>query len=183
MQRSIAGETRQAILSSARELLMEHPNRRLRVNEIAVHANINRTSVYEHFTGIDQILSEILLFELREFRSEISKELAPAFSLREIVSVWVHANLNFVQDGRHALARAIGPAAGDSIYREAIREAHIALYKELTVALNRVNQEITETQFEFTSSVLEAAAKRLERGASINSVCDETSDFLYKALS
>ncbi len=50
--------TRQALLAAFRALVLDHPYETLAVSDIVEHANVGRSTFYEHFEGKDALLSE-----------------------------------------------------------------------------------------------------------------------------
>ena len=50
--------TRQALLTAFRELVLDHPYDTLAVGDIVEHANVGRSTFYEHYDGKDALLRE-----------------------------------------------------------------------------------------------------------------------------
>ena len=172
---------RQEILSSARSILMTEPKIKLRANEVAKQANIARTSLYEHFTSMNDLMGELLLLELMDFRLEVRRELSEVGSVNDIIEKWIGLNLSYFADGRHGLVRALMPSALNSNLKDEIRASHIMLYDELRVSLEKSGYELSPLRFEFITAVLETAAKKME-SSSKELVRQETQTFIARAL-
>lgn len=172
---------RREILSGARNILLAEPKTKLRASEVAKQAKIARTSLYEHFTSMNDLMGELLLLELMDFRLEMRRELNNGDSVENIIEKWIGLNLSYFADGRHALVRALMPSALNSNLRDEIRASHIMLYDELRVSLEKNGYELSPLRFEFITAVLETAAKKMEHSPK-DLVRAETLAFIAKAL-
>ena len=182
MNSSLKDKHRNQILESAREIVLADPKSKLKAHEVAKRANIARTSLYEHFDSINELMGELLLTELMNFSLEIRQELSNSEVVAEVVTNWTNLNLNYFADGRHALVRALMPAAMNSAWRDEIRKQHIKLYEELKLALAKSGYELSPLRFELITAVLEAAAKRVESSDAPEQVRSEAIGFINKAL-
>lgn len=173
---------REQILKSAREVVMADPHAKVKAQEVAQRANIARTSLYEHFRSMNELLGELLLSELSNFRSEVRNHLADTTELSDLIERWTNLNLSYFADGRHALVRALIPNALNSALKDEIRLQHIKLYEELKNPLERVGYQLSPFRFELITAVLEAAAKRIEGSSTPELVRLEAISFINKAL-
>ena len=175
-------EQRDQILFSARELVLAHPDSKLTAQEVASRAKIARTSLYEHFTSMNQLMGELLLMELVDFRLMVRRELSEITDPTQMVEKWIDVNLKYFSDGSHAVVRALMPVAMKSSWREEIRSQHIALYDELRLSLAKVGFELSTLRFELITAVLEKAAQRIESSSTPDLVRSETQRFIGSAL-
>ena len=175
-------QQRQLILESARHIIMTNPNSKIKAHEVAERAQIARTSLYEHFSSMNELMGELLLTELIDFRSEVALGLGSITDVTEAATQWVDVNLNYFHEGRHALVRALTPVAMNSTWKNEIRAQHIKLYEELKVCLAAIGFELSPLRFEFISAVLETAARRIEISDQPQTVRKEAIDFILKAL-
>jgi AcrR family transcriptional regulator len=183
MSISTKDKQRVQILQSARQLVLADPRSKLRANEVAKRANIARTSLYEHFASMNDLMGELLLNELMDFRVELRAKLSDTTDLAQTATKWVNLNLDYFTEGRHALVRALMPAAMNSDLKDEIRAQHIMLYEELRISVALCGYELSPIRFELITAVLEAAAKRIEIGSSSPElVRDEALSFIVKAL-
>lgn len=173
---------REQILKSAREVVLADPSSKVKAHDVARRANIARTSLYEHFGSMNELLGELLLSELSNFRSEVRNHLADTTELSELIMRWTNLNLDYFCDGRHALVRALIPNALNSALKDEIRLQHIRLYEELKNPLERVGYQLSPLRFELITAVLEAAAKRIEGSSAPEQVRLEAISFINKAL-
>jgi hypothetical protein len=127
-------------------------------------------------------MGELLLTELMNFSLEVRNELTKSEVISEVVSNWTNLNLDYFADGRHALVRALMPAAMNSAWRDEIRKQHIKLYEELKFALGKSGYELSPLRFELITAVLEAATKRVESSDTPELVRSEAISFINKAL-
>ena len=174
---------REQILISAREVVLANPDSKLTAQEVASRAKIARTSLYEHFTSMNQLMGELLLMELVDFRKMVRRELSEITDPSQMVEKWIDVNLKYFSDGSHAVVRALMPVAMKSSWREEIRSQHIALYDELRLSLGRVGFELSQLRFELITAVLEKAAQRIESSSTPDLVRSETQRVIGSALS
>lgn len=175
-------QTRERIIAAARSLAMESSRARLSAARIAKSSEVARTSLYDYFPSVDELLAEVLLLELQNYRNEVSVAINKGGTPLEIVTLWVRANLAFIIDGRHTLARGLMPIAARTELRDEIRAAHIQLYGVLEESLCDSGLKISQIQFAFMNSVIETAAKRIEGGTSASDVEAETTAFITAGL-
>ena len=175
-------QQRSQILESARRIILANPHTKIRAHEIAERADIARTSIYEHFSSMNELMGELLLTELIEFRKELATRLGSISDVSEAAQQWVDVNLSYFSEGRHALVRALTPVAMNSMWKNEIRAQHIKLYEELKVSLEVIGYELSPLRFEFISAVLETAARRIENSEEPQSVREEVTTFILKVL-
>ena len=173
---------RTQILQSARQIVLADPRSKVSAAVVAKQANIARTSLYEHFASMNDLMGELLLNELMDFRIEVRKVLSEESDLSSTTQRWANLNLNYFSEGRHALVKALMPAALNSKLKDEIRAQHIMLYDELRIALARVGYELSPIRFELITAVLEAAAKRIESSNTPDQVRQEAVSFIVKSL-
>lgn len=182
MNLSIKDKHRNQILESARAIVLADPKSKLKAHEVAKRANIARTSLYEHFDSMNELMGELLLTELMNFRISMRDELSATTEVSEVVTTWTKLNLDYFADGRHALVRALMPAAMNSAWKDEIRAQHIKLYEEIKLSLERAGYELSPLRFELITAVLEAAARRIESSDAPEQIRAEAISFIYKAL-
>ncbi|NPV91501.1 MAG: TetR/AcrR family transcriptional regulator [Firmicutes bacterium] len=101
-------QTRERIIEAAVDLFNSRGYRNVTLAEIAGHLGISKKTIYQFFTGKDEIAERVLIFlstkmnhRLREIKDQ---ELAPADRLREIVklsrTVLTKTNPLFLEDIR-----------------------------------------------------------------------------------
>lgn len=173
---------RQAILTSARIVILNNPKSKVKAQEIAKGANIARTSLYEHFTSINELKRELLISELMDFREEIRERLSNLTQSSEIVKEWITLNLSYFLNGRHALVCALMPSAIEPYWKAEIKNEHTKLYEELRLSLSSAGYELSPVRFELITAVLETAAKRIESSSTPEQVKLEAINFISKAL-
>ena len=173
---------RSQILQSARQIVLADPRRKLSADAVAKQASMARTSLYEHFSSMNDLMGELLLNELMDFRIEVRKVLSEESDLSSTTQRWANLNLNYFSEGRHALVKALMPAALNSNLKDEIRAQHIMLYDELRIALARTGYELSPIRFELVTAVLEAAAKRIESSNTPDQVRQEAVSFIVKSL-
>jgi AcrR family transcriptional regulator len=174
--------TRNRILLSAKELAFQ-PSPLLNGAEIARNSKLARTSIYEYFASADDIFGEVLINELKDFRSEVLQQVSKSQSAVDFISNWVDYNLQYIESGRHLVARRLMPIALNSSLKIEIRTAHTALYSVFHEGCKKHNLEVSEIQMGFINSIIESAAKKIESGLLPLNVKQETTQFILKALS
>jgi len=182
MNFSTKDKHRMAILESAREIVLADPKAKLKAHEVAKRAKIARTSLYEHFSSLNELMGELLLTELFNFRMQVRKELAAQQGLSQSIERWIDLNLAYFLDGRHALVRALMPIAMASDFKDEIRAQHIKLYEELKISLGENGYELSPLRFELITAVLEVAARRIENSDAPELIKAEAFAFINKAL-
>lgn len=182
MNLQLRAKQRQDILASARIVILNDPKSRVKAQEIAKRANIARTSLYEHFTSINELKRELLISELINFREEIRERLSDLTQSSEIVKEWINLNLNYFLNGRHALVCALMPSAINPYWKEELKGEHTKLYEELRLSLASAGYQLSPVRFELITAVLETAAKRIESSSAPEQIRAEAVSFISKAL-
>lgn len=174
--------TRKRILLSAKELAYEVcPT--LNGAEIARKSNLARTSIYEYFASADDIFGEVLIAELLDFRTEVVHAISKSESATQFISEWISYNLQYIESGRHLVAKRLMPIALNSALKSDIAAAHISLFNVFNEGCRQHNLAVSETQLSFVNSIIETAAKQIENGLLSVNVRQETTDFILKSFS
>lgn len=151
--------------------------------EIARKSNLARTSIYEYFASADDIFAEVLIGELIDFREEIALAISKSVDPSQFITDWISLNLQYIESGRHLVAKRLMPMALDSALRDEIKAAHKSLFEVFEQGCSQYEIKVSEIQLSFINSIIETATKKIESGHSPTTVRQETTKFILKSFS
>lgn len=156
---------RSAILAAASQLARRDGLGKLTVGAVAKEAGLARSSVYDYFPSVTDIIAEVLVDELLEMCEQLAEGVAPARSDAEVVQLWIRTSLVMVADGRHKLLSAVAGIDFPATRRTQINSLHRRMAIPLVEALANhgvSNPRRLATQI---ASVVEAAVRLIEAGS------------------
>lgn len=154
---------REQLLSVALELALESPSHEISMTELAKRAGLSRTSVYEYFTSSSDVITQVLIQELEEYRNILQGAMETECSPEGKLRSWIEASLHYVTSGDHLLAKGMGAISASPESIALFRKKHQSLLApllEVFVALGVKNPARAMT---FTQAIVDIAAKNIER--------------------
>lgn len=126
-------QRRAALLNAAATLILRDGT--FTVAEVASEVGLSRSAVYEYYSSAADLIADVLLDELGDWRADLDSALAEIADPHEQIRAWVHSVLAYVGDGRHALVKAAGAIDLPAERRSAVQAQHRALMDPLASAV------------------------------------------------
>ncbi len=154
-----------SLLTAARDLALESGGRSVTMAKVAERTGLSRPAVYEYFPSVDALLAALVVAEMQSWSIRMQEVITSAGSPQDKVCRYLEATLTAVAEGQHRLARAIGDIALAPEAAEQLSTSHRQLADPLSVALSDLGCDQPIRCAELLQGVLEAATRRVERGA------------------
>jgi AcrR family transcriptional regulator len=166
---------RAALVDAAAELAREGGGAAITMAAVAERAGLSRTAVYEYFRSSADLVADLVLDELAIWAHELATAVDSAAEQTGSdpdadahadaqVEAWIRAALDYVADGRHALARAVSDVTLPADRRGEVGAMHRLLVDPLVAPLRSTHGEDAERIAMFINGLADAATRRIERG-------------------
>jgi AcrR family transcriptional regulator len=168
---------RAALVDAAAELAREGGGAAITMAAVAERAGLSRTAVYEYFRSSADLVADLVLDELAIWAHELATAVEGAAETTSLdadadadahadkqVEAWIRAALDYVADGRHALARAVSDVTLPADRRGEVGAMHRLLVDPLVSPLRTTHGEDAERIALFINGLVDAATRRIERG-------------------
>lgn len=156
-------QRREALLQAAATLIQRRSGG-FTVAEVASEVGLSRSAVYEYYSSASELIADVLIDEFAAWSASLTASAVPGATTEQRVHAWVHAVLEYVVDGRHALLRAAGTTEIPPAKRARLHDLHQELIAPLVEALTTTGCADPRRQARFVWGVLEAAINRIENG-------------------
>jgi AcrR family transcriptional regulator len=158
---------RAALVDAAAELAREGGGAAITMAAVAERAGLSRTAVYEYFRSSADLVADLVLDELAIWAHELATAVESAAEHANAdaqVEAWIRAALDYVADGRHALARAVSDVTLPADRRGEVGAMHRLLVDPLVAPLRTTHGDDAERTALFINGLVDAATRRIERG-------------------
>ena len=176
---------RTALVDAAADLAREGGGAAITMGAVAERAGLSRSAVYEYFRSSADLAADVILDELAIWASELATAVAQATPGDEDqqIECWVRAALEYVADGRHALARALSEVTLPDDRRGEVAAMHRLLVEPLVEPLRAQHPETAERLALFINGIVEATTRRIERGLDAQAEIAAALDFIRAGVS
>lgn len=174
---------RSALIDAAVDLARVGGGAAITMGAVAERAGLSRSAVYEYFRSSADLAADVILDELAIWANELSNAVANAEGESEQIESWVRAALEYVADGRHALARALSDVSLPADRRGEVNAMHRLLVEPLVEPLTVLHGEQAERLALFINGIVEATTRRIERGCDADSEINAALAFIRSGIS
>lgn len=179
-------QQRQALLDAAARLLATSDAAALTLSGIAHEAGISRTSVYDYFPSLGELLAALALDAFPEWTVRLARAVSRARTPSTKVAAYVDQTLALMASGEHRLASALDGLDVSAETRRRLADVHDALLEPLRQALDAAGDQgragDPEVVVHLVYGALNAAMQLVDRGADPRQVSRTTTAFLSRAL-
>ncbi|TDD89622.1 TetR/AcrR family transcriptional regulator [Actinomadura darangshiensis] len=155
---------RAALISAARDLLLEGGYQALSFGAVAERAELARPSVYWYFKSKDDIIAAICEESLPAFLARVHEAMSHAETPRDRLAAYVRSQLEAVADGEHRLGQIVALVPLEPEVRERIAVLHEGLAAEITDAVDALGTVPGHLGAALAQGVVEAGVQRIEAG-------------------
>lgn len=154
---------REQLLSVALQLALESSPQEISMTELARRAGLSRTSVYEYFSSTSDLITQVLIQELEEYRRLLNEAVLREMEPEAKVRAWIEASLAYITSGDHLLARGMGAISSNPESIALFRRKHQALLAPLEEVFFSLGVTDTKRALTLTQAIVDIAAKNIER--------------------
>lgn len=169
---------RSALIDAAVDLAREGGGAAITMGAVAERAGLSRSAVYEYFRSSADLAADVILDELAIWAHELASAVASAHTESAQIENWVRAALEYVADGRHALARALSDVSLPADRRGEVNAMHRLLVEPLVEPLTALHGDQAERLAMFINGIVEATTRRIERGLDAEKEMSAALDFI-----
>ena len=177
---------RQALLDAAARLIATSDAAGLSLREVAQEAGVSRTSVYDYFPSLGELLAALALDAFPAWTSRLQGAVSRARTPSTKVAAYVRETLALIASGEHRLAMALGELEVSAETRARLADLHGALVEPLREALNAAGHQggagDPEVLVPLVYGTLNAAMQLVDSGVDPRHVTRTTTAFLSRAL-
>lgn len=167
---------REQLLSVALELALESSPQEISMTELARRAGLSRTSVYEYFSSTSDLIIQVLVQELEEYRRLLDEAIARETEPEAKVRSWITASLSYITSGDHLLARGMGAISSNPESIALFRKKHLALLAPLEEVFISLGVSDTKRALTLTQAIVDIAAKNIERSRASREAIQDASE-------
>jgi AcrR family transcriptional regulator len=153
-----------ALLDAARAILAEEPGAPPSLAAVAGRAGLARSSAYEYFRSSQDLLDALIQDVFPRWSSRVTDAMAAAGTPGAQVLAYVDTNLLLVDEGEHAVARALAAIAPGQQLDDSSRAMHERLSHPLIDALRAMNLPDPPTTAELINAIVFSASRLIETG-------------------
>ena len=173
---------RTALVEAAADLARESGGAALTMGAVAQRAGLSRSAVYEYFRSSADLAADVILDELALWAHELAAAVASAADEAGKIDAWVRSSLEFVADGRHALAKALSDVTLPDDRRPEVLAMHQLLVEPLVEPLTTLHGDQAQRLAMFIHGVVEATTRRIERGCDPQEEINAALDFINAGI-
>lgn len=169
---------RRALLAAAEAIVAEHGVPAVTPRSVTAHAGLARSSFYEYFPSIDDLLTAVALQAFTDWAEELEAAIVAVPPGRARLHAYIDATLRMTADGRHGLAAGLQQADLSPSNREAIMALHDTLAAPLSRLLEDLGVPDAAILGALVQGMVSAGVQLLEHGASASSVAASITSIL-----
>lgn len=156
---------RAALLDAARALLAEGAAGGPSLAQVAQRAGLARTSVYSYFRSRGDLLDALVADTLPRWSTHVTSRMGAVTLPGEQVLAYVDANLELVEQGAHALVRALADTGRDEAVSASAAQLHHQLRTPLVRALAEHGTPDPEAMAQVVQAIVYTLSRQIEEGA------------------
>ncbi|MFD1211227.1 TetR/AcrR family transcriptional regulator [Arthrobacter sp. GCM10027362] len=154
-----------ALLAAARALLAADPEHVPSLADIARQAGLARPSVYQYYRSREDLFAALVADTFPRWSRRITGAMGAEPDPGRKVMAYVMANLDLIQEGEHAVGRALAAAAPGTAVHEHRARLHAQLLEPVIVALGELGAPDPAMTAEMINAVVFTASRLLESGS------------------
>jgi AcrR family transcriptional regulator len=158
---------RRALIDAARSLLAESGEQAPSLADVAERAGLSRPSVYQYFRSRDDLLDAVIEDTIPRWSARFSDAMTSTTDPAERILRYVSVNLALVDEGEHALARALAASASGAALAERSAAMHANLRAPLLAALTELGVEDPAVTADLVGSLVYSASVMVEAGTDV----------------
>lgn len=151
-------QRRRALLDAARSLLAE-TGEAPPVGLVATRAGLARTSVYQYFSSVDELLTAVVADVLPDWASQVADRVAHASTPGGRVWAYIEANVDLFAGSEQAVALALARVVDPAVLQAPLREFHARLQLPLLDALHDLGEPEPAAVAEHIDSLIMQATR------------------------
>jgi AcrR family transcriptional regulator len=160
---------RAALLRAAEDLLTAEGYDALNFAAVAKRAGLARSSVYEYFTSLDDLVASLVEQVLPQWLARLAEQMGRARTPRTRLAAYVRTQLEMVVEGSHRLAVALGRVPLSKEARVRIAAVHARFAPQIDGVLADLGYRDPESGAAYVQAVVNEATRQLHAGAQPNS--------------
>lgn len=156
---------RAVLLAAAEEILVTSGHDALKLGAVAGRAGLARSSVYEYFSSVDDLIASLVEEVLPRWLSRLAEEMGRARTPRTRLAAYVRAQLEMVVDGSHRLAVALDGVPLSPAVKARIGAVHAQFAPNLGTVLTDLGHRAPRVGAAYVQAVVNEATRQLHAGA------------------
>jgi AcrR family transcriptional regulator len=155
---------RAALLVAAEELLLTEGYDALNFAAVAKRAGLARSSVYEYFVSLDDLVASLVEQTLPRWLTQLTAQIERARTPRTQLIAYIRTQLDMVVDGSHRLAVVLGQVPLSGEVRARIGAVHQQFAPNITDVLANLGHRDPRAGAAYVQAVVNEATRQLHAG-------------------
>ena len=173
MSQRIRDQREHEILSAALAELQDKEATQISMASLASRTGLTRTAIYQYFSSVDDIFAELVINDMADLVNTLDAEVSAFDDPTDRIRAWVHASLEHLSSGEHAIIRRLSEINLANEKRGIVRALHGQFMDSLCSPVKELELENSPSVCAHIAAVVNSAANRVDLGF----------DFAYEAMS
>lgn len=152
------------LIDAAMSLALEGGAPSVTVSAVAKRAGISRSLIYEYFSSSADLISDLIMEELENYRIRLSTAVKGEKEPIRYLELWIEEALHYIVDGRHMLVKSLNSIAIPDYRKSDISQGHRALMATIIGPLREIGIVDLGVAVSYLQNSLDAASVRIESG-------------------
>ena len=152
------------LIDAAMSLALEGGAPSVTVSAVAKRAGISRSLVYEYFSSSADLISDLIMEELENYRIRLSNAVKGEKEPFHYLELWIEEALHYIVDGRHMLVKSLNSIAIPDYRKSDISQGHRALMATIIGPLQEIGIVDLGVAVSYLQNSIDAASVRIESG-------------------
>ena len=179
---AIRSQRESEILDAALAEIIESGNTNISMKKIADRCGMTRTAIYQYFSSVEDVFAELVINDLADLVNQIEIHVSAFSEPLEQIRVWIHYSLAHLSTGEHAYIRKLSERTMPEQKRSLIRIIHGQFMLALISPVQKIYPDDSESVCSYISASVNAAANRIEAGATFAVEAHAAEEFIIAAL-
>lgn len=155
-----------SLLEAAVFIALESGSAAITITSVAKRAGISRAGAYEYFSSKEELVSDLIIDEIKIWSNSLSSKINLAQTPQQKVLAWVQGSLDYILSGQHKLARELSSITIPTERINEVRQAHHLLMQPLIEALTQCAVSDPMRTAMYINGLLDVATRRIDSGKS-----------------
>ena len=182
MHISVRSQRETMILQATLEALKNSEATEITMASVAARTGITRTAIYQYFSSVDDIFTELVINDMADLVNQIDLQLAKYSDPEEQIRVWSHYSLAHLATGEHAVIRRLSEINLSAEKRGIVRALHGQFMQSLLMPVKELGIENAEAICAHISAVVNSTANRIDLGMDFAYEAKSAEEFIMAAI-
>lgn len=152
------------------------------MGHLARRSGLSRTAIYQYYSSVADVFAELVINDMADLVNSIDEQVRNHPQPLDQIRCWVESSLAHLSSGDHAIIRHLSELSLPQEKRGVIQALHGQFMLALLAPVRDFGIASAEATAHFIAATVNAAANRVDRGASVASETELATSFVLSAL-